>query len=250
MERIPKRAISTTRLNVQTMFVRSFIQEVETRDRFTRSFTPDKSIGVKYNKLLTAVATRLWKASVELNIPAMNLMFTFLNRAYPVFTGKKIPVSFMPSAYEDFMINLSQEPDTLIALNYDESRRHLVCNIIKELQEAKKSNAIKKFIETSCKGYKVVWPDHWQERTRLFETILIMLRQLEDRSLWHYVEGHAMALIKAHLQFFVKWGDPIKLTLGCFIGENAMIRLAQYKGSAKVRQTTNKTADDLLEFDF
>lgn len=213
----------------QKMFPSFFIQEVNIRDTEGRAFNPGKGAAQRYEKLLKRMAENIWQESLKLNVNAVNLSFIFLNKYYPMFIGHSTPVPKMQFFWDDFLIYLSHDRILLSLLNYDEKRRKLICAIIKEIQETKKSKKFNDFLKDKINNFKVKFPEHIYERSLMFETILVAVKQIEDQQLDYFIKHHAIEMVKAHIWALKKYGDPIKLSLGCFKGDIAMYRLKNYQ---------------------
>ena len=227
------------------MFVSFFAEEVSLRDRVGRHLSIKKSIVKRYPKMLDRMAKLIWDASKEWMINPVNFTFLFLNRYYPLFVaGRRNPVNGMPSCWDEFLIEVSHEEELLTLMNYDDGVRSTVCAIIDELRETKDSNVLKRFLDDYVKGYAIRLPRHRYSRSKLFETVLVMIHQVKERGLSYFVDKHASEIIKAHAYYLKKFGDPISLELGHLIGENALGRLQRYyEWVQKVEKRQTYTVD-------
>jgi len=227
----------TGNINIK-LFIDFFIQEISLRDRLGKSQVGGPTIEQRYGKMLAKLATNLWEAADRLKVNPVNFTFIFLNRYYAMFT-KDNPVTKMRFFFDEFLIGLSHDELLISLLNYDEAKRELVCTVIQEIREARNTVAFTKFISQHVKGYKVLFPRHDRERSKMFETVLIMLKQIEDCGQTYFLQSHAMELVKAHCWGLVQHGDPIQLHLGNFIGDTAMYRLKTYhEWSRKIGRST------------
>lgn len=222
MERVPK--LADTGRNTQLVVELLFKAELDRRLATSQHFVAVKPNTPRATKAIQKLCASIGLLASQLDIPVSNLIFVYLNRVKPVH-ATSVSSSLLGVNWEEFVYHLSQDKDLLVCLNYDATKRQVVRSIIAEFIETPKSKAFTSFMTDKCKGYKVTWPEHWHYRSRLFETVLIMLKQLEDHGLHQYIQMHASKILQTHLQYFTRFGDPIRLSLGCFIGTNAMQRL-------------------------
>lgn len=214
-------------LDKKKIFKDFFIQEVALREKRGRIKAVGASVEEKFEKMLSKMAEKVWNASIELNINACNLCFIFLNRYYAFFV-KTNPLPKMPFFWEEFLINIRSEVELLSLMNYDDARRELVCQVIREMKEGKQSEGFKRFVTEYINGYRICYPKHDKERSQWFEYVLLMLKQIEDKGMNYYFEQHGIEIVKAHILDLKKFGDPVQLHLGNFIGDAAMWRLKSY----------------------
>jgi len=244
----------------KAFFIKYFAKEVATRYQIYLIKKPStKPVEERYKRLFNRVGTTLWDTAINANIPAVNLAFIFLNRYYAVGSGKIQSITRMSYCLEEFLIEISHERSLLTLLNYDENQRKLICTFIRELQACKKSRKLKTFMNEYINGYRIVYPQHMQERSRMFETMLVMLDQLQSRKMTYFFENHALEILKAHLWGLRKFGDPIRLHLGHFKDDNALHRLKTYYSWIRRRDIigeqsysfgTQKASSNLKGYDF
>ena len=212
------------------LFVDFFIDEIRIRSNTGRA-GPALGMGVaeKYGKMLSRQAVTVWDAAHLMKVSPINLSFIFLNRYYAIFS-KRNPVPKMRYFWDEFLIELSNDLVLQQLLNYSDSDRAEICSIIGEIAEAKQSPVLIKFMTDHAKGYSIKFPEHMRERSKLFETVLIMNHQIKHSTLGisHFLKKHAIEIIKAHVWGLYKHGNPVQLHLGNFIGDNAMFRLKNY----------------------
>lgn len=211
----------------QKMFIDFFIQEVSLREKRGRTQLVGPTVESKYAKMLTNMAVRIWQASLDLSVNGVNLIFIFLNRYYAFFI-KENPLNKMTYYWDEFLIDLRHAPELISLLNYDDTKREMICNIIQEFKEASHAEVFRKFLSEHADGFKVRLPQHDKERSKLFETFLMLLHQLEENKLEYFIHNHAVEILKAHVWGLKKFGDPVHLQLGHLTGDTAMYRLRNY----------------------
>jgi hypothetical protein len=211
-----------------SLFRDLFVDEVAVREGFGKAgFVGPKSVE-RLKKMLGRMAEKIAEDSLRWKANPVNVMFVFLNRYYSFFL-KTNPLSQMPWYWDEFAVELAHDDELLGLVNYDTARRRLVTGMIREMQEAKGSSALKAFLAGCCGGLRVEWPQHFQERSKLFEAVLRAAAQMEaEPGLDWFLSAHAMETLKAHLLALKKFGNPIKLHLGNFHGAAAMANLAGY----------------------
>lgn len=235
--REPYIPVAVGRLTVG-LFASWFVDEVKLREGLGRAHQDGPPAVERFKKMLTRVAGRIWDASGQWRVPAVNLTFIFLNRYYSLFM-KENPLNKMPYYWDEFIVDISHDAELFELLGYEEDRRRVVCDVIREVREAHGSAALQLFLKKECSGYRVQYPKHDRERSRMFETFLVMLAQMErEGDLGYFKSAHGIEIIKAHAKYLQKFGDPIKMQLGHFIGDSAIWRLRTYlewknKGTAR-----------------
>lgn len=219
--------LPSTRSFTENVFVDFFTQECAFRYNVQRD--PYLERQIKYMKLLERQAKVIWEFSKRYKKSAVNVAFIFLNRYFALFSGPANPLPKMSYYWSTFVIEIMNDKLLWPLMNYNEDRRRTVTGIIREFIETTHSRKFHNFVGRYCKGYKVVWPSHFSERSKVFEIVLIMLNQIEDAKLKYFYENHSMEVLKAHVWALQKFGDPVVIHLGHLIGEVAMGRLKQYK---------------------
>jgi len=235
---------------IYKLFVQFFIDEINLRDTQGRAFNPGKGAAQRYEAMLKRQAFQIWEKAQELGVNPVNLAFVFLNRSYPMFIGQSTPIPRMPFYWDEFLINLSHQGHVLALLNYTEEKKKLVLHIIEEMNEARTSRALENFVTRFVCGYKVVYPEHRYDRSELFETVLVMVKQIEDQKLDYFLENHAIEIVKAHLWYLKKFGDPVNLYLGSLVGDFAMQRLRNYYDWLSEDRPASKKNTTMVELDF
>lgn len=245
-DRMPVAAPLQGRMNI-SLFTSFFIGEVALREHHGRAVIsgPLPLIEKRYEKMLTTAALRIKDCADQWDVSPVNLSFIFLNRYYG-FALKSVRLTNIAFFWEDFLVEISHDAVLIGLLNYDDVRRKLVCDTIREMVEASRSQALKSFVVDYCGGYKVGFPQHFNERSRMFETVLVMLSQLESEGLVWFLNQHAIEILKAHLFSLKRFGNPIKLHLGHFIGEVAMRRLRDYHGWWQRRRAAGRVKEIVL----
>jgi hypothetical protein len=237
------------------MFVEAFMTEIRCRETTGQVFETEKGSTDKYRKMFIRVAHGIWEQADKLHVNPNNLAFVFLNRYYPIFIGKGVALPRMPFFWDDFLIHLSHEGHVINLLNYTEEEKNKVFEFIKEIQEAKKSKAFEEFVRVSAQGFIVYLPEHRYERSKLFETLLLMFQQMTDHRLDYFLTHNAIEILKAHVWNFKKYGNPINIYLGSLIGDIAMGRLKSYyqtfiKGHRVEKSFGGSTESSAVELQF
>ncbi len=230
LERYPKseKLILTAKKSMRgNLFIDSFIQECDVRYNTLKSGTV--SAALKYDRMLKRMGQKIVDFGREFGKDVNNISFIFLNRFYPVsIKGKVNPLTQMTYFWNTFVIEITRDRPLFNLLNFSESKKNLILDIIEELKSCKKDERLKSFLRDHVKGYKIEYPHHFSERSILFETVLLMMDQIKDKKYSYYIENHAVEIIKAHAWYLKKFGDPVSLKLGNLIGELAMLRLKNY----------------------
>ena len=216
-------------------------QEFKIRHSGGQLFSPKVDAVEKYQGSIKRLAYTIVEQANVLKISPINLSFIFLNRAYPFLAKHKYSVKQMHHAWDEFVIDLSHETMLLPLLNYTEEQKKRVLCCLSELKEVKKNNSLQSFMSQYGKGYTVKYPEHFTDRSRLFETFLVMLHQIDSFQLTYYIQHSLEEILKAHIFFLKKFGDPVTLHHGSFIGDTAMYRLRQYHAQNEKQNEINET---------
>jgi hypothetical protein len=227
----------TDRRYTLLLFLKFFRREVGLRCGIRRSVQIIDAIE-KHGSRIDAIGKKIYQFSKECEIKAVNVAFIFLNRYYPfmAFDAFRAYLTGMDYYWNDFVLNITNDP-LLMLLNYDESYRKIVTGVIRELIEASKSRKFKAFVRDHCENCPVYYPEHFSERSMMFETVLVMLQEIKDYELPYFYKNHALEILKAialYLKRFKNDNDgAIKIKLGNFIGKYAMKSLVNYEKMAR-----------------
>lgn len=235
-------------MNYGKMFLSFFEQEFRLRDNLGAPHgVPSEAMNARsqrkatdgYLRPVRTCASYLYMYAAERKLPARNLAFIFLDRYYPWYgPSHRSPASHILLHWESFsQIELPREPQLLALLGYDDMRRKVCTSVIREMLETKKAKTFKTFLKERCGGFVVKYPAHFGERTRLFETVLRLLADLEKEKLTWFVQAHASEMLKAHVLYLKRYGNPVELKLGNLHGDQAMWRLREYQRLTDVQRS-------------
>jgi hypothetical protein len=222
------------------LFLKFFRREVSLRCGIRRNSQVVDAVE-RHGMRVDAIGKKIFLFSKECDVKAVNVAFIFLNRYYPFmsFSAFRAYLTAMNYYWDEFMLNISNDP-LLLMMNYDESHRKIVTGVARELNEARKSNKFKAFIRDYCERCPIYYPDHFSERSMLFETVLVLLQEINDYELFYFYENHAMEILKAitlYLKRFKAENEGnIKINLGNFTGKYAMKALRSYEKMVKERR--------------